>query len=160
MGAKVDLTKALYDRLTTYTTPGSALDDIKSIHIGTGENIRHDTDYPIIDIKLMGGEEKNVYNKAGKLDEMEFKISYIDNRVNYDESNGLYDDEYELGPLYTLETLLNCIEKDPTTDTLDLSFGSTQNNQPSVRYNILYDDKLVIDIYLMVETKQFNGANR
>lgn len=161
MGAKIDLTNALYTRLSTYTTAGSALDFVNDIMIGTRDEARSNEDLPVIYIQLIGGEEKNLYNRGGKIDEMEFKITLLDAKLSTtDDDNQLYDTDTQLGPLYKLEALLNSIEKDPDTDTMDLQFGGTQSQQPSIRYDINYTNILEINVYLILQTEQFTAGSR
>lgn len=160
MGVKVDVIAGLYNRLNTYTTAGSALDFIENISVGMTDELRTDISYPILEIQLASGQELNAYNHGGKVDEMGFIIRYIENKLAYDDNNTLYNEDYELGLIYRLETILNCIENDPTTGEMDLSFSSVDVRQLTMRYTIEYRDKIIVSINLNLQSQMFQAGQR
>lgn len=157
MGNKVDLINEIYTRLYTAKQSGT-LTAVKLVRVGSREEARKKNDFPLINIDVAGGREKHYAQNNIKTDEIELKISLIDNKL--DNVNNLFKTSDTTGIMYLFEKVLNAIDKN-TSGTIDQSFASKGNDIPDYEYEINMGDGFVeIILSLTVEGKQFTTGSR
>lgn len=141
-------------RISTYTTAGSALSEIKTVKIGSIDESRSDIDLPAVSIIPVDSVKNYKYQPHGASETMTVRVKLIG--VKKEGSDTLTSGIYA-----TLEKLLNCIEKNPTTGQVDLHLGNTIQNLPGYTYRVYELDRYInIEIDFEVETQDFTLGAR
>lgn len=158
MGNKVDLLNEVYDRLNSSIGEGGDLSGVKRIQFGSREEARKMNDFPVINIKHLGGMEPAHYQNNHYVDEMRIEITLICQKLVGENSN--FNTLTGTGATYWLEKILNVLDMG-TDGVVDNTFSDTANNTRSYEYEINEDNDVIeINIVLKVETKNFRAGGR
>lgn len=159
VGNYVDFIEEIRNRLDTAIGSGKTLEDVTRVRIGSVEELRKHNDLPIINIRVLSGEEiATAMNAQGTtLVTVEIKLVYS---KLAEALNTLYKTSDTSGSLYMLELLLNALDNN-TSDALDLQFASTVNNLRTYSWDIAEGEDVVeITVSMEAETLQFTLGGR
>jgi hypothetical protein len=158
MGNKVDIINEVYTRLNTALGVGKDLASVKRVQIGAREECRKLNDFPVINVRFMGGEELYHSQPYTKVDKIKLEIALITNPL--DAENSLYKTADSTGGLYLFEKMLNTLDK-TTAGAIDLGFANKGDNIPKYEYDVEYIDQFVeYTVKFEVESKQFLAGSR
>jgi len=158
MGVKVDLLEEIRSRIATAATSGT-LTVVKRVRVGSVEDARKESDFPIINIQLEGGIEQPDTPNRRFYDDMDIKVSLIDTKLSQ-EANSLYKTSDTTGILYLFEKLLNVLDK-KTDGTVDNTFNSNAYFLRTNAYRVDASSSLVeITINISVRSKTFSQGGR
>jgi len=159
MGNKVDLVKEIYDRLYLRSQTGEVLASVKKIRVGSIESARKLNDYPLINIRLNGGEETFISQPTAKTDLMSVTVSLICPKE--DGVSSLYDTTNSTGILFLLEAVLNVLDKLQSSTTVNLDMNGNARDYSKYSYSISeHQDLVQADIDIDTPTIQFITGNR
>lgn len=162
MANKINAIQAILDRIEAAMQPDQPLAEVKNVRVCSIEEARKSANYPVINIDLLSGEEKDYYSQHGKIDSMSVEVSLICNKFTGESlqtMNGLFDGTSN-GPLWLFEQLLNVLDKN-TSGVVDLSFGSTMNRQPGYTYEVISNPTFIeFKIKMVCDTAQFQAGAR
>lgn len=158
MGVKVDLLEEIRNRLATAASSGT-LTVVKRVRVGSVEEARKESDFPVINIQLNGGIEQADTPNRRFYDDMDIKVSLIDTKLA-EESNSLYKTSDTTGILYVFEKLLNVLDK-KTDGTVDNTFNSNAYFLRTNSYTVNESNSVIeISINISVRSKTFAQGGR
>lgn len=161
VGNKVNAIEAIRARIVAAQAAGKPLVGlIKSVKVGPIEEVRKNTDFPIVNISLESGSEQYIYMPNAKVDNMDLKITLVDNKLDPLTGNVLYKTSGSKGILFIFEKLLNVIDND-AAGAVDLDIGEKLNDKVDYNYQIDYYQGLIeISTNLLYPTKEFTAGAR
>ena len=134
----------LYDRLSTAAEAGNALEIVQQVRIGSIEEARLQTNLPIVNIQLKGGNEDAAHMNRHNEDAMSFEISLVHTKLA-GTLNTLYKTSDSTGALFLFEKMLNSIDND-TSGSADNTWGATIKNLNSTSYQVFEDADVIVFI--------------
>ena len=158
MGNMVNLIEEIRTRIVTAKASG-VLTNIKYVLIGDTFGARKPIDFPVIYVYPTSGYTTDIYRRTGNSDTINLTIQLIERALS-NESITLYKTSDQTGFLYTLEDLLNVLDK-TTAGTQDLTFNNTAYRLKQISWDIVTEDNLInCKINLEISTSLFQIGGR
>jgi len=158
MGNMVSLVEEIRNRLETARTSG-VLTNIKRVFVGDNYEARKENDFPVISIFVERGLTTDIYRRNGNSDEIVVVVHLVERNLATN-TNTLYKTSDSTGFLYTLEDVLNVIDK-TTAGAQDLTLSGNAYRLKNVSWDITTDDKLInCKISLEISTCLFQIGGR
>ncbi len=158
MSAIVDLIEEIRLRITVAQSSG-VLTNIKRVLVGDEFEARKSTDLPVINIYLESGLTTDIYRKTGNSDKLIIIVHLIEQNLS-NSSNTLYKTSDKTGFLYTLEDLLNVLDKN-TAGEQDLSFNNKAYRLMRTSWDVTNHDNFInCRISLEISTSLFQIGGR
>lgn len=159
MGNKVNLINEIYNRLSTAIGVDGLLYGVKQVRVGTIEETRKENDLPIINIRLLSGEEEANYPNRQARDDMRVEVILVANKLGQ-VGNSLFKTGDSTGALFLLEKILNVIDKN-TSGTVDNTLNSTADFIIGYSYDISEENsEVVIRVVVKTKSKSFSLGGR
>lgn len=132
MGVNVAVISELYSRLTTALS--GSLSTVKRVRVGSIEEARKQTDFPVINIQLLGGSEEPDTQNRRRNDNMEIEVTLVCPKLA-ETLNTLYKESNTTGGLYLFEVMRNVIDKN-TAGLVDNTFNGSVEYDKQINYTI------------------------
>ena len=132
MGVNVAVISELYSRLNTALS--GSLSTVKRVRVGSIEEARKQTDFPVIDIQLLGGSEEPDTQNRRRNDNMEIEVTLVCPKLA-ETLNTLYKESNTTGGLYLFEVMRNVIDKN-TAGLVDNTFNGSVEYDKQINYTI------------------------
>jgi len=158
MGNMVSLVDEIRNRLETSRTSG-VLTNIKRVFVGDVYEARKQNEFPTISIFVESGLTTDIYKRNGNSDEIIVVIHLVERNLSTI-TNTIYKTSDQTGFLYTLEDVLNVIDKN-TSGAQDLTLSGNAYRLKNVSWDITTDDTLInCKISLEISTCLFQIGGR
>ena len=153
MGKIVNVIEEIRDRLATAQSSGT-LTFVKRVLVGSVEEARKQTDFPIINIDLISGND-DMKNNSGLntscSDTVSIEVRLIHNKLS-EPSNVLYKTSGSTGIIFAMEQVRNVLDKN-TGGTQDIRLNNTTYNLRRVSYSINYLNAELIEAVIKYDTE-------
>jgi hypothetical protein len=160
MGAIVDVVEEIRDRLATAQASGD-LTEFVAVRVGALDHARAMSDFPLINLRLLRGEDEAVHIQRGFTSQITIEVRLIIAKLSdINTDNQLYKTSDSTGALFLIEKVFNVIEKN-TSGTVDLNFNTTSRSLLNYSYDFNEtDSSFEIPIELTIETAAFQAGSR
>lgn len=148
MGVNVAVVSELYSRLNTALS--GSLSTVKRVRVGSIEEARKQTDFPVINIQLLGGSEEPDTQNRRRNDNMEIEVTLVCPKLA-ETLNTLYKESNTTGGLYLFEVMRNVIDKN-TAGLVDNTFNGSVEYDKQINYTI-NEAHDVVEFVLVVRLK-------
>lgn len=148
MGVNVSVISELYSRLNTALS--GSLSTVKRVRVGSIEEARKQTDFPVINIQLLGGSEEPDTQNRRRNDNMEIEVTLVCPKLA-ETLNTLYKESNTTGGLYLFEVMRNVIDKN-TAGSVDNTFNGSVEYDKQINYTI-NEASDVVEFVLVVRLK-------
>jgi hypothetical protein len=148
VGVNVAVVSELYSRLNTALS--GSLSTVKRVRVGSIEEARKQTDFPVINIQLLGGSEEPDTQNRRRNDNMEIEVTLVCPKLA-ETLNTLYKESNTTGGLYLFEVMRNVIDKN-TAGLVDNTFNGSVEYDKQINYTI-NEAHDVVEFVLVVRLK-------
>ena len=157
MGVNVAVISELYSRLNTALS--GSLSTVKRVRVGSIEEARKQTDFPVINIQLLGGSEEPDTQNRRRNDNMEIEVTLVCPKLA-ETLNTLYKESNTTGGLYLFEVMRNVIDKN-TAGFVDNTFNGSVEYDKQINYTINEaSDVVEFVLVIRLKTKTYFSGGR